>query len=480
MPPTASFLSSAVPPSLLHPTFNPASTSNLPKTLLSPADIEVSITAYENLLQTAKSYRNALVTLTENANAFGAALEECSRTKGVDEAAEGLSNVAGLQYLLANHQSVLSDTIYRSFEIPLRESLENFVTNTEQRREEYKNELLKKTKLLAKREKEHLALAHKKKRSLNLFREALADLTKLADDIEQLKSDYFYNALDYHSETWFRVAARSNIVCKAELALYAGVAQKADHLEWSLVGTPDPWAHDIRSGDELFSIVPPQDIMARPQSPSHDNTGGLFQSLLGTIHAQASPGPPQRAHGAEGWQNGKEVSEASFFSTGRDTKGLPAMKPSMSSAAVSAVFSSFIAGDDTDEHQFLTPKVKTEAPTSPFEDAEEDEDGVSVLESVTTAKLHLYSDRNETPSRPNSKRSNIAMTVKSDKGRSASSGTRGSRTSQLNPEVQGHPNAGQVAGYHDVLVQLDSPESDGIKHSEFADDLTRRIKAEDM
>lgn len=479
MPATASMLSSAVAPSILSPTFSQMPSSKLPKTLLSPADIEVSIAAYELLLQTAKDYRNALVALAESANAFGSALEECSRTKGVEEAAPGLSNVAGLQYLVANHQSVLSDTIYRSFEIPLRESLENFVSNTEQRREEYKNELMKRTKLLAKREKEHLALAHKKKRSLNLFREALADLSKQADDIEQLKSDYFYNALDYHSETWTRVAARSNIICKAELALYAGVALKEDHLARTLVGTPDPWAQDIRSGDELFSIVPPQDIMARPQSPSHDIPGGLFQSLLGAVEAQDSPGPPQRTLAAERRQNGKEPSEASFFSLQRDTKGLPAMKPSSSSAAVSAIFSSFVAGEDNAEDQDLTPTVKIEDPSSPYQDAEEQDESASIVGSHTKDYSHFFSE-NRTPSRATSKRSDLLMSATPDRDRGDALHTPSRRLSQLKSRGRTPADASLGADESEPLpAVISSPEVEVKKHTEYGEN-SRPNKSEEQ
>lgn len=86
-------------PSIAGTTFSVHPTTNLPQTVLGPSDIETSIAVYENLLHTAKLYRNSLAALSQCANAFGAALEECSRTKGVDEAAEALINVAGLQYL---------------------------------------------------------------------------------------------------------------------------------------------------------------------------------------------------------------------------------------------------------------------------------------------------------------------------------------------------------------------------------------------
>ena len=388
-------MTSIMSASIMSPSFslNPNAT-DLPKTLLSPADIQEAITSYENLLDTAKSYRNALAALSEQANAFGAALEECARLKGLDQAAEGLSNVAGLQYVLANRQSVLSDTVYRSFEIPLRENLENFVTNTEQRRETYAHELSEKKRLLTKREKAHLSLAHKNKRSLNQFREALSDLTRLADDIDKLKSDYFYNCLDDYSETWARVGMRSNIVCKAELSLYTGVAQKAEQLEWSLVGTPDPWSTETRSGDELFAIVPPQEILARPQSPAIGE--GLFQSLLGTIApaAETTPVPPSRSGHTH-----PHNSEASFFSRNEDIKGLPAMKVRSITASQRSEMESM---EDT---SFQTPRA-VQKQDSPYQDAEEHDQENSNIR-LPGANCSEYS----TPSRPTSRRTNSIMHV---------------------------------------------------------------------
>lgn len=454
-----SLLSSVVPP-------------DLPKTLLCPSDIETSIAAYENLLQTAKSYRNQLASLSQSANAFGAALEQCSRTKGVDEAADSLSNVAGLQYLLANHQSVLSDTIYRSFEIPLRENLENFVVTTEQRREEYKNDLSAKMKLLSKREKEHLALAHKKQRSLNKFREALADLTTLADDIEKLKSDYFYKALDYHCETWSRVAIRSNIVCKAELSLYAGVAQKAEHLEWSLVGTPDPWNQDARCGDEIFQIVPPQAILARPQSPSHEISAGLFQSLLGAVEAQDSPGPPRRTHHPDGRINGKEVHEASFFSVRQES-----MTTTMGSKGGSETLS-VADRRSVDEqkrevkpHELLTTRINSEDPTSPYQDAEESMNenyGVQQPSRPKSSKSHDETSMH-TPSRPSSKRSNLQVLTTPNRKQNVPSRDLASPRpkSRLRlPTDLYDPNSKDLPTLS--LPGARSPESDtGTKHSEY-------------
>ncbi|BFZ58607.1 hypothetical protein PYCC9005_005671 [Savitreella phatthalungensis] len=247
--------------------------------MLSQADVHESIARYEELLQRAKIYRNALADLAKASNGLGAALEDCSRGKGLlDELREPLTNASGVQFLIANHQNILSDTFYRTYEIPLRDALETFVVDAEQRREEYGVELARKKKQLNECERKHLKLAQRRTRGLGEFREALQEMTTLADSMDKLKRDYSWSMLDEHREAWQRVATRSNVVLKATLQLYGAVANKGEQLEWSLVGVEDPWAAE--GAQQRPSILP------RPQSPRHTTPAadaGLFASLLGNV-----------------------------------------------------------------------------------------------------------------------------------------------------------------------------------------------------
>lgn len=76
--PTASYTSTAVPPSTLNLQL-PSSSPPIPQDILSRADVAHSIVAYENLLTTAKTYRKALATVSAAVSSFGAALEACAR-----------------------------------------------------------------------------------------------------------------------------------------------------------------------------------------------------------------------------------------------------------------------------------------------------------------------------------------------------------------------------------------------------------------
>ena len=261
---------------------------------ISQSDVAESIARYEELLQRARQYRNALADLAKASNGLGSALEDCGRGKGLEEMSEALGNAAGVQYLIANHQNVLSDTFYRTYEIPLRDNLETFVNETEERRETYCQELAAKKKLLSEREKRHLKLAQRKNRGLTEFREALREMTVLADDMDKLKQDFVFVQGEEHRASWRRVSTRSNIMLKATLQLYGAVASKSEQLEWALVGTPDPWTMELpgqegrRSGDDIFAILPPHTIQARPQSPMPQSIvngpeASLFASLLGNV-----------------------------------------------------------------------------------------------------------------------------------------------------------------------------------------------------
>ena len=57
-----------------------------PVVVLSRADIRASIEAYEQLLSTAKIYRNQLIALSQATAGFGQALERMARCKGALEA----------------------------------------------------------------------------------------------------------------------------------------------------------------------------------------------------------------------------------------------------------------------------------------------------------------------------------------------------------------------------------------------------------
>lgn len=108
--------------------------------------------------------------LSKTASSFGAALEKCARCKGVgDEDVSGFMLAGGMQYLIANHQQILSETLYRRFEIPLMEELDTFCAITQERNDMYQRQMKEKNKKIQEREAEHLRVGRKKQRGSNLF-----------------------------------------------------------------------------------------------------------------------------------------------------------------------------------------------------------------------------------------------------------------------------------------------------------------------
>ncbi|KAG5520111.1 hypothetical protein PMAC_001187 [Pneumocystis sp. 'macacae'] len=199
----------------------------LPKTIITQNDISTSIEAYQELLYAAKAYRHSLVQLSKTASSFGAALEKCARCKGVgDDDVSGFMLAGGMQYLIANHQQILGETLYRRFEIPLMEELDTFCAITQERNDMYQRQMKEKNKKIQEREAEHLRIGRKKQRDLATFRQALIDLSRLADDLERLKSDHYNGALDIIQETWSKVLERSALVIRAEVDIYEGIARK--------------------------------------------------------------------------------------------------------------------------------------------------------------------------------------------------------------------------------------------------------------
>ncbi len=152
---------------------------------------------------------------------------------------------------------------------------------------------------------------------LEQFKEALSDLTQMAEDIDKLKAMYYNTSFDAYTDTWSRVHLRTNLITKAELNLYTSVASKSESLNSLIAETPDPFVDQDCAANELFSIVPPFDILARPQSPDRgmpkdyerDARDVAFASLIGQMQDADTGSDCSRS------------TAASFFSTSRAAIG---------------------------------------------------------------------------------------------------------------------------------------------------------------
>ncbi|KAI1427145.1 hypothetical protein F5Y12DRAFT_712481 [Xylaria sp. FL1777] len=333
-------------------TANQLSSFNLPMppppkpshTVLSKADLEQSQLAYTDLLATAKSYRVALASLSTAASAFGCALEACARLK--ESRADSLLNVpsgnsaipvlsnnhpakatsctadhllsaSGVHHLIANHQQILSETVYRSFEVPLLHDIDKWRRDIEDAGEAYQKEVALRSREIRRLEKDGLKLHKQRRRDLSKFREHLVQLTSKLDGLSGLHGDHAQGLLRESQEASAKILDASCSLVRAEVDIFEGLARKGwsgggldDLLERGrdlfavdddAVALPGGSASVVggaaNEGAKLFSILPPKSILADTASDSgargrphgHPRSDSLlveterYQSLAGAV-----------------------------------------------------------------------------------------------------------------------------------------------------------------------------------------------------
>ncbi|KAI1351077.1 hypothetical protein F5Y01DRAFT_283954 [Xylaria sp. FL0043] len=337
-------------------TANQLSSFNLPMppppkpshTVLSKADLEQSQLAYTELLATAKSYRVALASLSTAASAFGCALEACARLKesradsllnlptgggsalsvlpppssntyyparSTSCTADHLLSASGVHHLIANHQQILSETVYRSFEVPLLHDIDKWRQDIEDADETYRKEVAARSREIRKLEKDGLKLHRQRRRDLSKFREHLVQLTGKLDGLAALHGDHALGLLRESQEASAKILDASCSLVRAEVDIFESLARKG----WSGGGLDDllERGRDLFAADEdgsgsavvagggaaanegakLFSILPPKSILADTASESgvrgrplaHTRSDSLlveterYQSLAGAV-----------------------------------------------------------------------------------------------------------------------------------------------------------------------------------------------------
>ncbi|KAI5817424.1 hypothetical protein BZA77DRAFT_309513 [Pyronema omphalodes] len=276
--PARSFASTAYPAASLS---IPPPPPPIPSHFLSSNDVKASISAYETLSEAAKAFRKSLSQVAGAAAAFGAALETCARCKGAGDTGDGLMGGSGLQYLIASNMHLLSDAIYRGFEVPILHELDSYKEKTAENEALYKKEANEKSKELRKREAQHLKLARQKRRNLTSFREALLDLTSKIDDLENLKYSHYRTSLTHSQETSQRILDYSAIVVRAEIEIFEKIASKgwdaSGGLDDLIARAADPFAAPIsNSGEgEIFSILPTESILPNPNQGVVSRSGSI-------------------------------------------------------------------------------------------------------------------------------------------------------------------------------------------------------------
>ncbi|KDQ07599.1 hypothetical protein BOTBODRAFT_38683 [Botryobasidium botryosum FD-172 SS1] len=233
-----------------------------PGVIITRADLRASLQAYEDLVSASATYRKALINLSEASAGFASAIESCSRLKGTDdETSVGLQAAAGLHYLIANQEQVLSDSINQNFDKPLRQHLEEYRKGVTERSAAYEQALVEKSRIIRETEAENMNIGRRKLRDLNSFRAALTILQAQVNELDRLKGDYYSDVLAHESQVWGQVLGKVSLVVRSSIDVYDRISAKSSDpiLEPLLQAIPDPFDSygPPKPEDQIFSILPP-------------------------------------------------------------------------------------------------------------------------------------------------------------------------------------------------------------------------------
>ncbi|EXF84486.1 hypothetical protein CFIO01_13440 [Colletotrichum fioriniae PJ7] len=293
-----------------------------PPLLLPPAPPATAATRPRRPHKSAKAYRIALASLSTAASAFGSALESCARLKearaeslsgGINGLSGGggggggggllsasftaggpkgsctadlLLSASGVHHLVANHQQILSETVYRDFEVPLLHELDQWRQRVDDEEEAYVREVKARNAEIRKLEKEGLKLHKQRRRDVGKFRAHLVDLTTRLDGLTSLHGEHARTLLRESQDTSGRILESSCSLVRAEVDIFESLARKG----WSGGGLDEllEKGADLFASDEvgdhsglgsvigggvgggggsaetakLFSILPPKSILA--------------------------------------------------------------------------------------------------------------------------------------------------------------------------------------------------------------------------
>lgn len=179
---------------------------------------------------------------------------------------------------MSNHEQILADGIYRQFEIPLLEALDNYKIGVAERLATYEKAMTEQSNKIRKTEAENLKHGRRKKRGmLNLlglecietdpqidlqsFRTALAELQRQVNELDSLKLHYHEEVLDGEDEIWDTVLQKVAFIVRSQLDFYEKIAGKASDpiLEPLVMSVPDPFDSygPPKEEGKIFSVLAP-------------------------------------------------------------------------------------------------------------------------------------------------------------------------------------------------------------------------------
>lgn len=192
---------------------------------------------------------------------------------------------------MANHQHILSETVYRAFEVPLLHELDKWRAAVEDEEESYRKAVAAQSREIRRLEKEGMKLHKQRRRDVGKFRSHLVELTTKLDGLTSLNGEHARTLLRESQETSVRIVEASCSLVRAEVDIFESLARKGwtgGGLEDVLEKGVDLFANDgdlsgggkdggiggagvmgggnggggPGEGSKLFSILPPKSILA--------------------------------------------------------------------------------------------------------------------------------------------------------------------------------------------------------------------------
>jgi hypothetical protein len=180
---------------------------------------------------------------------------------------------SGVHHLVANHHLILSETCYRSFEVPLLHVLDEWKQSIEEEDLKYNKECKNRAKEIRRLEKEGVKLQQQRKRDVNKFRGHLVTLTGLLDGFTTLHASHARMQLLSSQETSGKIVESASSLVRGEMEIYEGLARKGWNgggLDDLLDKSSDPFTSeqdmngggaDGSGGREIRSILPTKSIL---------------------------------------------------------------------------------------------------------------------------------------------------------------------------------------------------------------------------
>lgn len=146
-------------------------------------------------------------------------------TKGTCTA-DHLLAASGIHHLVSNHVQILSETVYRSFEVPLLHDLDTWQRHMEEEEESYQKKAKALSKEIRRLEKEGLRLHRQRKRDVGSLREHLVLLTSKLDGLTTLHGSHSRGLLGDCQDLSKGVVECGAGLVRAEVDIFEGLARK--------------------------------------------------------------------------------------------------------------------------------------------------------------------------------------------------------------------------------------------------------------